>query len=354
MENSRVMKAGDGPNSYFRNSKIQGNAIDQTKSLLIDGIIDLLELQKDLKVFSIADLGCSVGPNTFKSVDAIIDAVKHKCGTEDSVPEFHVFFNDLVGNDFNTLFNALPHDRQYMVAGVPGSFHGRLFPKSSINLMNSSAAVHWLSKVPEVVSARDSPLYNKGRITYARSSSQIVEAFRTQFYCDMKDFFNARSEELVPGGILAILMPCRPQGTSPSESMSIRVTECLGDTLVDMANEGIINEDLIDSFNLPLFFPMASEMEEIVTSSENQFIIEKLVEQPVAINLITYDKDQYSSQMRAVVESVFCQRFSPQVVDELFRRYPEKLRNLVEIPHFAQTQNWRKLFILLKRRGLSP
>ncbi|CAI9096988.1 OLC1v1033267C1 [Oldenlandia corymbosa var. corymbosa] len=352
MENSGVMKGGDGPDSYFRNSKMQGNAIDQIKSLLIDGIVDSLELQKELQVFSVADLGCSVGPNTFKSVNSIVEAVKRKCGTGVPVPEFHIFFNDLVNNDFNTLFKALPCDRQYMAAGVPGSFYGRLFPKSSINLMNSSFSLHWLRKVPEDVEKRDTPFWNKGRITYARSSAQVVEAFRSQFYNDMKDFLNARSEELAPGGILTILMPCRPQGTSPSESIGIQFPEYLADALADMANEGIISEDVIDSFNLPLYFPSASEMKEIATSCNNHLSIEKLVYHPTPISLANFDKNVNCSHVRAAVEPALCQHFSPQVVDEIFKRYPDKLENFVKTPHFSELlETGGNLFVLLKRSG---
>ncbi|CAI9091906.1 OLC1v1027017C1 [Oldenlandia corymbosa var. corymbosa] len=351
---SLVMKLGDGPDSYFRNSKWQESALGKAKSLLADGILGSLQVPKDGQVFAIADFGCSVGPNTFSCIDIIIDAVKHKYQTEevDPVPEFQAFFNDQVDNDFNTLFKRLPHDRGYMAAGVPGSFHGRLFPKSSIHLMTTNMSVHWLSKVPEA--AREpagGALFNKARITYARSSEPITQAFRDQFYSDMKTFLNARSQELAPGGLLAILVPGRPEGTSPSESIQIQLLECLGDALADMVKEGIISEDLIDSFNIPCFMPMASEMEEIVASSGTNFSIKTLAELhiPTDVRNSKAELQVVTSYTRAITDCVFSQHFSPQVVDEIFTRFPDKLQNLFKDPRFAQVDRWESLFTLLAR-----
>ncbi|CAI9106161.1 OLC1v1005237C1 [Oldenlandia corymbosa var. corymbosa] len=365
MENSKIVKGGDGPNSYFKNSKLQGNASDLAKKLLVDGIAESLELPpKDYRaagaaVFAIADFGCSVGPNTFSSVASVIEAVKHKYEkNSEAVPEFHVFFNDQVSNDFNTLFRSIPHDKQYTAAGVPGSFHGRLLPKFSINLMISNVALNWLSKIPESVTKRDTPQWNKGRVTYARSSPQVVEAFKARFVDDMRDFFGARSEELIPGGLLAILIPCRSQGTSPCESNVVLVADSMGDALADLVNQGIISEDVVDSFNFPTFIPTASEMEEIiVTNHGKHFSIEAMQEIHLPSHLNNPQGIQHTSNtMRAVMECLLNQHIGlPHVVDEAFRRYPEKIENLVKNKapdnntSAAQFEMWEFLFVLLKR-----
>ncbi len=158
-------------------------------------------------------------------------------GLESELPEFQVFFNDNVNNDFNTLFKALPLDRQYMAAGVPGSFHGQLFPKDSLNFMHSAFALHWLTKVPEEVTKENSPAWNKGRITYVGSSHEVLQAYTEQFLKDIKAFFSARAVELINHGLLAILMPCRPEGTLPSDSIVMHTLEVLAFALTDMAKE---------------------------------------------------------------------------------------------------------------------
>lgn len=76
------------------------------------------------------------------------------------IPELLVFLNDLPGNDFNNLFMSLPNFygklndqvngdnyQRCFVAGVPGSFYGRLFPARSLHFAHSSYSLHFLSQV---------------------------------------------------------------------------------------------------------------------------------------------------------------------------------------------------------------
>ena len=196
---------------------------------------------KSCKVLRIADLGCSVGPNTFSCVNTIVQEVQLKFNAEfpgfTSLPEFQVFFSDTFSNDFNTLFNALPADRVYMAAGVPGSFHGPLFPKGSMNFMHSSCSCHWISEVPKEVLTKDSRAWNKGRITYVRSSCEVKKAFSAQFRSDFKAFIGARSEELAPGGLMVISIPCK---TDESDFI-MDLFDVLGDAFADMVHEVIVH-----------------------------------------------------------------------------------------------------------------
>ncbi|PRQ37296.1 putative loganate O-methyltransferase [Rosa chinensis] len=157
------MKGGDGPDSYAKNSTYQRKAMESVKELVTKGIAEQLDIDLLLpsNSFHIADLGCSVGPNTFSSVENILEAVQLKFQSQGlmnhQIPEFQVFFNDHTPNDFNLLFKSLPSNRQYYAAGVPGSFYGRLFPSASIHLFHSSFALQWLSKVPKDVEDKNSP-----------------------------------------------------------------------------------------------------------------------------------------------------------------------------------------------------
>lgn len=111
--------------------------------------------------FKLADLGCSSGPNTLLLVKTIIDAVHATCQRRGfDVPEFQVFLNDLPENDFNTTFRMVQpfysrltdekgdtYKDKCFISGVPGSFYTRLFPSRSLDFVNSSNSVHWLSQV---------------------------------------------------------------------------------------------------------------------------------------------------------------------------------------------------------------
>ncbi|KAL3501818.1 hypothetical protein ACH5RR_036267 [Cinchona calisaya] len=354
MENSLSMNGGDGPNSYSKNSMVQKLAIDQSKIFISESIEEVLQPGKDSEVFSIADLGCSVGPNTFLSVDTIIQAVQHKYKTrapELNMPEFHVFFNDLVSNDFNTLFKTLPLDRKYIAAGVPGSFHGRLFPESSMNLMHSAYSLQWLTRVPKEVMKEDSPLWNEGRISYAMSSSQVVEAFKAQFFRDIEAFFEARPAELAPGGLLVISMPGRAGETQPSKAIGAHFFECLGDTLSDMAAEGLISKRLVDSFNIPVFFPTASEVKEAVSKFKH-LSIEKDGNLCFPFCVDSQEHIQLSKvHVRAFLEVILSTHFGfgPELVDELFNRYPEKLEKLMKTRLSTDLERMSEVLLLVVR-----
>lgn len=219
-------------------------SIDATKELINKSIAEKL----DVNIFSsyntlrLADLGCAAGPNTFAAVQNIIDALEIKCRSEGKIsrlPEFQVFFNDQASNDFNQLFTTLPPERRYFASGVPGSFYGRLFPSSSLHFVHTSHSLQILSTVPKEVTDRTSPAWNKGRIHYSNSTSEVVKAYEAQYANDMENFLKARAEEIVQGGLLAFIVPGRPNGAPHSEAFVNRTLELLGSCLIDMVNKVI-------------------------------------------------------------------------------------------------------------------
>jgi hypothetical protein len=225
---------------------MQREATNVVKAMTDDAIIKKLDVKKfsstSENTLRIADLGCSVGPNTFIAMQNIIDVVQQKYqsqGLATHMPEFQVFFNDHASNDFNTLFTSLPPERPYFATGVPGSFYGRLFPESSLHFVHSSYALQWLSKVPEELQNKNSAAWNKGRIHYANANApdEVAHAYTSQFTKDMTTFLDTRAKELVVGGLMVLIMPGIPNGI-PRSSGLLRVTfDFLGLSLMDMANE---------------------------------------------------------------------------------------------------------------------
>lgn len=227
----------------MQHSNLQKAAVDAAKELVSKAIAENLDLEFLLassSTFHIADLGCSIGPNTFWAVDNILEAVKLKIQGMKKSPmtlEFQVFFNDHAPNDFNMLFKSLPMNRQYYAAGVPGSFYGRIFPKNSLHFVHSSTAIHWLSRVPKAVVDRTSPAWNKGKIQFSHSSDEVIRAFEAQFAEDMECFLNARAHEIVHGGLMALIVPGRPDGTPHSKSSLNVIYHILGSCLMEMARK---------------------------------------------------------------------------------------------------------------------
>ncbi|KAF5727935.1 hypothetical protein HS088_TW21G00075 [Tripterygium wilfordii] len=165
LERMFSMKGGKGEASYANNSQAQ--AIHARSVLhFLEETLDSVQLNCSEIPFVVADLGCSSGTNTISTVEVIINhMIKRYEALGYEPPEFSAFFSDLPCNDFNTLFQLLPPlanystsmeeflaakgHRPYFAAGVPGSFHRRLFPSRSIDVFHSAFSLHWLSQIIE-------------------------------------------------------------------------------------------------------------------------------------------------------------------------------------------------------------
>ncbi|CAL2262357.1 unnamed protein product [Prunus armeniaca] len=330
------MKSGDGPKSYAKNSTFQREAVDVAKQLIVKEIAEKLDidilLSSKSNTFHIADLGCSTGPNTFFAVEGILEAVQLKYQSQmmnSQVPEFQVFFNDHTTNDFNMLFKSLPQNRPYYAVGVPGSFYGRIFPNASIHFVHSSFSLHWLSRVPKQVVDRNSPAWNKGRIQYSNSTDEVVRAYEAQFAEDMGCFLHARAQEIVHGGLMVIIIPGRPNGSSHSDSVANATLLLVGSCLMDMAKEGVLLEEKVDSFNLPMYYMSSQELEAAVEQN-GYFSIERLEYLP-RVPVDDTVSEQLASHLRAALEGLIEQQFGEEILDELFDRYRKKVEEQLSI-----------------------
>ena len=223
---------------------MQRAGANAVKAMIDDVIAEKLDVEKifssSKRTFRIADLGCSIGPNTFVAMQNITDAVQLKYqsqGFASQMPEFQVFFNDHASNDFNTLFASLPPERPYFAIAVPGSFHGRLLPNFSLDFVYSSYALQCLSKVPEELLNKNSAAWNKGRFHYASAPDEVAQAFTTQFAKDITAFLDFRAKEVVVGGLMVLIMPGIPNGIPHSSSLTGGIFDFLGQCLMGMAKE---------------------------------------------------------------------------------------------------------------------
>ncbi|KAM1011834.1 hypothetical protein ACFX2C_047130 [Malus domestica] len=343
------MKGGDGPDSYAKNSIEQKVVVDATKELLSKAIKEKLELDMFLpfNTFHIADLGCSVGPNTFFSVENILEAVKFEYqsgGPSSEVPKFQVFFSDKTLNDFNILFNYLPQNRNYYAAGVPGSFHGRLFPKASINFFHSSLALHWLSRVPKDVMDKNSRAWNKGRIHYSNNQDEVLKAYQSQYAEDMDCFLRARALETVHRGLIVLNLLGLPNDIPQSHHLIGNLAiDILGSCLVEMARKGVISEEKVDSFNMPCYFASPQELA-IIVERNGCFSTEILEALP---QHVSKHGTPSAPTFRAITEGLITQQFGEEILGVLFSLYQQKLEEQISI---AESKKSAVIFVVLKRK----
>ncbi|XP_060670972.1 loganic acid O-methyltransferase-like [Ziziphus jujuba] len=182
--------------------------------------------------------------------------------------------------------------------GMPGSFHGCLFPDGFLHFVHSSFSLQILSRVPNEVVDKSSPARNKGRIQYANSLDEVFRAYEAQYEKDMERFLNARSH---------------------SEAFVNMTIDLLGSSLVDMARKGMLSEEKVDSFNIPTFNASLGQVEAIVKRN-GCFRIEILKSLP-------QEKPQpkvLSSTMRACIEGMIKQHFGYEILDEMFELLSKK------------------------------
>ncbi|KAM3324701.1 hypothetical protein P3S67_005853 [Capsicum chacoense] len=313
------MNGGNGPYSYSKNSPLAKEALDGAKGMVRDAIIQNLDIKKIMlsssNTLCIADLGCSVGPNTFIAMQYVVHVLKEKYHSN-NILEFQVFFNDHVTNDFNTLFRSLPIDRSYYAFGVPGTFHGRLFPSRSIHFAHSINSIHWLSKCPEELLDEKSPAWNKGLIHYMGTSNvEVLNAYVTQFEKDMEMLLNARAEEIVEGGMMVLV--------TPFESY-LRLIKFFGSSLMDLVNEEVTDlSSLENSFCTSC--RNARDMTKVVKKN-NCFNIEKLeLTYPKSKLVDESDAKTIIINLKAILEGVLSNHFGSKITEEACTRTILKL-----------------------------
>ncbi|XP_059649242.1 loganic acid O-methyltransferase-like isoform X2 [Cornus florida] len=331
MTESYPMKGGDGTYSYTKNSTYQQESANYAQEMIDEAIakkLDIKSLISNSSTLCIADLGCSVGPNTFIAMQNVLEAMEKKCLSQSNAskaPKFQVFFNDHAANDFNALFASLPHDRQYFAAGVPGSFHGRLFPESSLHFVYSSTALQWLSKLPEELLDKNSRAWNKGRIYYTSASEEVANAYAAQFTKDMKNFLNARAKEIVAGGMMVVLMPGLSDDIHYSQRSAGLLFDFIGSILMDMVNEEISR----------------------LVEENGCFIIERMqMMDPRSKMNSPFDAHTFIMHLRAGMEGVFTKHFGSEIVGEVFERISKKSAEFSYLLDKIYNERNRVFFVL--------
>ncbi|KAF5750094.1 S-adenosylmethionine-dependent methyltransferase [Tripterygium wilfordii] len=355
MPSSHVVNGDNSVHSYSKHSIYQRQAEDVVREKIRKAIVEKLDVRNfssTSNTICVADYGCAVGDNTFISMQHTLGAIKQKFYSQcpkSETPEFQVFLNDQVSNDFNALFTLIPQEKQYFVAGVPGSFHNQLFPKSSIHFAHTSCSLHWLSEMPEGLEDVDSPAYNKGRIHYAGCPDEVVRAYASQFDKDAEKFLKARADELVPGGMLVITMPGIRDGMPCIETPIGLMHDFMGSIFMDMAKEGLVSEADVDSFNLPIYSASPGEMLGLVERN-GEFNIERLeLADPTPRLDDPVDMEAWTLHVRAAMDGMFMNHFKIEVVDEMFERLIGKLDELSPLVESCK-KDAAQLFVVLTRK----
>ncbi|KAL8139885.1 hypothetical protein V2J09_005906 [Rumex salicifolius] len=311
------MNGGDGQASYAQNSLLQRKIITMTKPIRDETIRKMIHQSfPTATCLTVADLGCSSGPNTLTMIRETVGTIYE---IRRELVNIQVFLNDLPGNDFNSIFDKWPSFKkevkaeigdgvgEYFVHGTPGSFYDRLFESRSLHFVHSSYSLHWLSRVPE-----DLGKSNKSNILVSSGSpSSVIVAYYKQFQADFTAFLRCRSEELMNGGCMVLTLLGRSD--DPSVKGSVKVYA-----------QGLVEEEAVDTFNVPVYTPSPSEIE-MEIKKEGSFRINKLQVSELDWGLAgTHASDEAESvtcMIRAVVEPILAHHFGQGLMEEVFTTY---------------------------------
>ncbi|OWM87438.1 hypothetical protein CDL15_Pgr022549 [Punica granatum] len=290
------------------------------------------------KLLNVADLGCSSGPSTFTFMSTVIESVKSNCrGLGSTPPEIQFYLNDLPGNDFNTLFKSLSDLHRnldglsFFVMGAPGSFHERIFPQNCLHLVHSSYSVHWLSQVPRLTTEEGLPM-NKGKIYISKTSPpEVKEAYLAKFEVDFTNFLRCRSEEMVTGARLVLVLHGR-RNADPASKESCYIWELLAEAISSMVSEGLVEEEKLDTLNVPYYTASQEEVQHIV-QQEASFTVEHVETFALDVGGISSEKEdpwtrgrKQAKHTRSFTGSVVQHHLGEEVMDKL---YGEKLAHLI-------------------------
>nr|CAH65986.1 H1005F08.15 [Oryza sativa] len=216
------MEGGQGESSYINNSQSQSRNLKMMLYAL-EETLDKIQLPRHRPgkkpLLTAADLGCSCGHNTLLIADVIVDHMTKLCGT---------------------------------------------------------GSLKWY--VPEGVADKRSPAYNKGKVFVHGASEETGVAYRRQFQSDMMRFLHCRAAELKTGGAIFIVSLGRLSSTCGPTDQGY-IYEVYGgmfdDSWRDLIEEGMVDGEKMDSFNVPLYAPTVEEFKEVV-DADGSFKINEL------------------------------------------------------------------------------
>ncbi|KAJ4822955.1 hypothetical protein Tsubulata_000308 [Turnera subulata] len=337
MEKNFHMTGGLGENSYANNCTLQKKASNMVKHITLEALQGVY-LSLAPKSIGIADLGCSSGHNSLSTVKDILEAIEEAgCRVMRPLPdEFRVYLNDLPTNDFNSVFRALPdfyrdlkkerkegYCPSIFITGCPGSFYGRLFPANGLHFVYSSYSLHWISKVPPALYDEQGKSINKGSICICESSPPLVsQAYYDQFQEDFSLFLQTRSEEVVTGGCMVLILLGRI-GQNHVDRGNSFFWQLLAKSFSILVSKGEIQKEDLDSYELPFYAPCKDEIEGVIRR-EGSFEL-NLLRMFETDDGSDKDGESYGTSVantvRAIQEPMISHHFGDGILDTLFDVY---------------------------------
>uniref|UniRef100_A0A804HTE0 Indole-3-acetate O-methyltransferase 1 n=1 Tax=Musa acuminata subsp. malaccensis TaxID=214687 RepID=A0A804HTE0_MUSAM len=130
--------------------------------------------------------------------------------------------------------------------------------------------------VPDTVTDKRSPAYNRGRVFVHGASADTAAAYKQQFQADLASFLRARAVEMKVGGIMFLVCLGRTSIDPVDQGgAGFLFGAHFQDAWNDLVEEGLLDSEKRDSFNIPVYAACLREFEEVV-KAEGSLSINKL------------------------------------------------------------------------------
>jgi hypothetical protein len=231
-DKSAAIQPMEAHGAYNRSSRVQAAGLLPAVALL-EQAAKVVPLAPH-EAIVVADYGSSAGHNSLLPMAVAVTEIRRRVGLDQAVSVVHT---DIPENDFTALFQTLRDDpesylrkhRGVYASAIGRSFYEQLMPSNTVTLGWSSWAIQWLRRIPTAIPDQVQVAYSRdpeARTAYARQAAE-----------DWRTFLINRSNELRDGGRLVVLtMALDAHGAFGYDAL----LNAIYDTLVDMANDGVI------------------------------------------------------------------------------------------------------------------
>jgi hypothetical protein len=194
----------------------------------------------------LADYGCAQG----RSSNPLLRVAVERIRDVDADVPVSVVHNDLLANDWATLFGNLRADDSYL--SVPGgpitplisatSFYEPVTPHALVDVGMSFAAVQWL--------AEPGPGGTGSELYFDQLTGDARTAMAEQAHADWTRFLQRRADELAPGGRMVVdMMGVGDDGVAAGHD-AWQLARAVAEELVD---EGALDRARLDAYVVPVY-----------------------------------------------------------------------------------------------------
>jgi len=235
---SSIAMMGDG---FYSSVSLGPKAVIDSATPMVLDVLEKLDLSNDRpRPLTLADFGSADGGTSLDLINASVDWTRRR------YPDLPVslVYTDLPGADFGTLFRIMnneladkdsPLERHSNVHAFSSglSFYNQLLPTGTLDVGFSASAMHYLSRMPCVIS---------NHVHAVGASAPENAAFREVANKDWETILLQRSRELSPGGRVVLVNFCIDEnGQYLGNTGGVNLFDTYNELWAGMRDDGLIS-----------------------------------------------------------------------------------------------------------------